>query len=81
YGYGPIFIAGDSEGDQNMMQDFKETEKVLIVNRLRKPTTDIGHFSKLAVDTYGQDSAKYLLQGRDANTGEFVPSYKSISYG
>ncbi|MCF9034373.1 haloacid dehalogenase-like hydrolase [Acinetobacter nectaris] len=81
YGYGPIFIAGDSEGDQNMMQDFKETEKVLIVNRLRKPTTDIGRFSKLAVDTYGQDSAKYLLQGRDANTGEFVPSYKSISYG
>lgn len=81
YGYGPIFIAGDSEGDQNMMQDFKETEKVLIVNRLRKPTTDIGRFSKLAVDTYGQDNAKYLLQGRDANTGQFVPSYQSISYG
>lgn len=81
YGYGPIFIAGDSEGDQNMMQDFKETEKVLIVNRLRKPTTDIGKFSKLAVDSYGQANAKYLLQGRDANTGEFIPSNKTLAFG
>lgn len=81
YHYGPIFIAGDSEGDQNMMQDFKDTEKVLIINRLRKPNTDIGRFSKLAVETYGQQDAKYLLQGRDANTGQFIPSNKSIAYG
>ncbi|MEB3754197.1 haloacid dehalogenase-like hydrolase [Acinetobacter sp. MD2(2019)] len=81
YGYGPIFVAGDSEGDQNMMQDFSETQKVLMVNRLRKPSTDIGQFSKLAVEQYGQANPKYLLQGRDANTGEFVPSNKSIAYG
>ena len=81
YGYGPVFIAGDSEGDQNMMQDFTDTEKVLIVNRWRKSTTDIGKFSKLAVDSYGQANAKYLLQGRDANTGEFIPSNKSLAFG
>ncbi|WP_227591403.1 HAD family hydrolase [Acinetobacter shaoyimingii] len=81
YGYGPVFISGDSEGDQNMMQDFKDTEKVLIINRLRKPTSDVGKFSKLAVDTYGQANAKYLLQGRDANTGEFIPSNKSLAFG
>lgn len=81
YGYGPVFIAGDSEGDQNMMQDFADTQKVLIMNRWRKPTTDIGQLSKLAVETQGQPNAKYLLQGRDANTGEFIPSQKSIAFG
>lgn len=81
YGYGPSFIAGDSEGDQNMMQDFTDTQKVLIVNRWRKPTTDIGQFSKVASDSYGTQNPKYLLQGRDANTGLFVPSTKSIAFG
>lgn len=81
YGYGPVFIAGDSEGDQNMMQDFADTQKVLIVNRWRKPTTDIGQLSKRAVEMLGQVNAKYLLQGRDANTGEFIPSHKSIAFG
>lgn len=81
YGYGPLFIAGDSEGDQNMMQDFTDTKKVLIINRLRKPTTDIGKFSALAVQSYGQANPKFLLQGRDANTGLFTGSTKSISYG
>ncbi len=81
YGYGPLFIAGDSEGDQNMMQDFTDTKKVLIVNRLRKPTTDIGKFSALAVQSYGQSNPKFLLQGRDANTGQFTGSINSISYG
>lgn len=81
YGYGPIFIAGDSEGDQNMMQDFADTQKVLIVNRLRKPSTDIGKFSQMAAQSYGQPNAKFLLQGRDANTGLFTGSIQSLSYG
>lgn len=74
YGYGPVFIAGDSEGDQNMMADFADTRKVLIVNRLRDPKTDIGRFSALAVQHYGQPGTRYLLQGRDDNTGQWVPS-------
>lgn len=81
YGYGPILIAGDSEGDQNMMQDFSDTKAVIIVNRLRSPSTDIGKFSKIAVETYGQPNAKYLLQGRNDNTGLFVPSQKSFKFG
>ncbi|MEB3767645.1 haloacid dehalogenase-like hydrolase [Acinetobacter sp. MD2] len=81
YGYGPILIAGDSEGDQNMMQDFSDTKKVIIVNRLRKPSTDIGKFSQLAVQSYGKTDAKFLLQGRDANTGLFTGSIKSLSFG
>ncbi|MBV5290824.1 MAG: haloacid dehalogenase-like hydrolase [Curvibacter lanceolatus] len=74
YGYGPVFIAGDSEGDQNMMADFSETQKVLIVNRLRDPKSAIGQFSALAVQNYGKPDSRYLLQGRDDNTGRFVPS-------
>jgi phosphoserine phosphatase len=81
YGYGPIFVAGDSEGDQNMMQDFADTKLVLVVNRLRKATTDVGKFSKIAVDTYKKPDAKFLLQGRDDNKGIFVPSQLHFKLG
>lgn len=79
YGYGPVFVAGDSEGDQNMMQDFVDTRTVLIVNRLKGQ--DIGKFAQLAVASHGQADAKYLLQGRNDNTGEFVPSQLHYKLG
>lgn len=79
YGYGPIFIAGDSEGDQNMMQDFKDTQLVLIINRLRG--SEIGQLSKKALETYGQTNGKYLLQGRDDNKGVFIPSQAHFKLG
>lgn len=81
HGYGPIMIAGDSEGDQNMMNDFDSIKINLIINRLRSAKNLIGQFSKTAVDTYGQPDAKFLLQGRDDNKGVYVPSQKSYSLG
>lgn len=81
YGYDPIFIAGDSEGDQNMMKDFDGVKLVLIINRLRSPKSIIGEFSKIAVDTYKKPDAKYLLQGRDDNKGTFVPSQLHYKLG
>ncbi len=81
YGYGPILVAGDSEGDQNMMADFPDTKLVLIINRLRSPESDIGKLSKIAVDTYGMADAKYLLQGRDDNKGTFVKSQLHYKLG
>jgi phosphoserine phosphatase len=81
YGYGPSFVAGDSEGDQNMMQDFPDTKLVLIVNRLRKPGTDIGKFCALAAETHGKTDAHFLLQGRDDNTGKFVKSQLHFKFG
>jgi phosphoserine phosphatase len=54
YGYGPVFVAGDSEGDQNMMQDFPDTRLSLIINRLRSQQSDIGRFSLTAVENYGK---------------------------
>lgn len=81
YGYGPAFVAGDSEGDQNMMADFADTQKVLIVNRLRDPATDIGKFSALAVRQHGEPGTRYLLQGRNDNTGDWVPSQLATPLG
>ena len=79
YGQGPIFVAGDSEGDMNMMQDFADTKQVLIVNRLKGK--DIATLSKQAVASYGKPDAKVLLQGRNDNTGEFVKSQNHIKFG
>ena len=81
YGYGPILVAGDSEGDQNMMGDFPDMKIGLIINRLRSSSTDIGKFSKMAVDSYGKQGAKYLLQGRDDNKGVFVKSQLHYKLG
>jgi phosphoserine phosphatase len=79
YGYGPSFVAGDSEGDMNMMQDFADTKLVLIVNRLKGK--DIDKLSKQAVASYGKPDAKILLQGRNDNTGEFIKSQAHIKFG
>jgi phosphoserine phosphatase len=82
YGYGPVFVAGDSEGDQNMLQDFADTRLSLIINRLRPPSTDIGKLSRRAAETYRRaGGVRYLLQGRDENTGRFLPSQASRRYG
>ena len=81
YGYGPCFIGGDSEGDQNMMQDFADTKLVLIVNRLRKPGTDLAKCCALAVEGHGKPDAKFLLQGRDDNTGSFLKSQLHVKLG
>lgn len=79
YGYGPIFVAGDSEGDMNMMQDFADTKLVLIVNRLKGK--DIDKLSRVAAANYGKDDPKVLLQGRDDNKGSFVPSQAHFKLG
>jgi phosphoserine phosphatase len=79
YGYGPIFVAGDSEGDMNMMQDFADTKLVLIVNRLKGK--DIDKLSRVAAANYGKDDPKVLLQGRDDNKGTFVPSQAHFKLG
>ncbi len=81
YGYGPTLVAGDSEGDQNMLQDFPDMKIGLIINRLRSPKTLIGAQSKIAVDMYGKPAAVYLLQGRDDNKGVFVPSQLHYKLG
>lgn len=80
YGYGPIYTAGDSGGDQNMMNDFEDMQLGLIVNRLKNKGL-LGEFSRDAAANIGTGESKYLLQGRDENTGLFINSEASILYG
>jgi phosphoserine phosphatase len=78
-GYGPLLVSGDSDGDYNMMTEFPDTKRVILVNRIK--TGLFGELCKQAVDTIGTDSPKYILQGRDENTGLWLPSEKMIKIG
>lgn len=76
---GPIFVAGDSQGDFNMITEYPDMKLGLIVNRYRKD--DFMSISQKAAATIGQPDAKYVLQGRDENLGVFRASEKSILLG
>lgn len=84
-GSGPLMVFGDSAGDWNMMTDWMdEGDTVLgvIFNRYRKPSSDpIWEGSYEAAQTIGDPDARFVLQGRDENTGELRPSEKSILLG
>ena len=79
YGYGPILVCGDSQGDYYMATDFPDTQVTLIINRLR--TDDFAKLSKLAIEQKGDENARYIMQGRDENKGEFIPQEETIKYG
>lgn len=92
YGYDPLFIAGDSPGDENMLADFDGIKLGLIINRLKdKYASDqknnmkgiiLGELYKQADNCYqNQKNCKYLLQGRDDNKGSFIPNRQYIKFG
>lgn len=76
----PIMVGGDSNGDYEMLSAYPGTKISLIINRV-KGGDKIGKLSKEAADTAGQKDERYFLQGRDNNTGKFLPSEKSILLG
>ena len=78
-GYGPVFVAGDSDGDYDMLRDFQETELGLIVNRLKKG--NIGALSKLAADSIKEAHPRFALQGRQESTGNWLPVETTLKYG
>lgn len=78
-GYGPIFVAGDSDGDYDMLRDFSDTELSLVVNRLKKGK--IGELSKQAADNLAQLHPRFVLQGRQESTGNWLPAETTIKYG
>ena len=84
-GAGPLMVFGDSAGDWNMMTDWMDdgdTVLGVIFNRYRKPSSDpIWEGSNEAAQTIGDADARFVLQGRDENTGELRPSEKSILLG
>lgn len=72
YGSGPLLVAGDSDGDQAMLQDFPETQISLIIDLQRSPSSKIGQLAQMARQQRGSSSARYLLQHRSESTGRFI---------
>lgn len=80
-GAGPIMVFGDSAGDYNMMTDFEDTQLGVIFNRYRKTSDPIHELSVKAAETIGQEAPEYVLQGRDNNTGQLIPTQYSRMLG
>jgi hypothetical protein len=81
YGYGPVFVAGDSQGDYNMATDFEETQLVLVLNRVRSLSDKITILAQKAADSIGDPDTKCVLQGRNENYGLFIPQESTIRFG
>ncbi len=75
----PLFSAIDSDGDYEMATEFPNTKLTLIWNRVKGG--DIGKLCQQAVDESISISTRYLLQGRNENSGEAIPCSESILLG
>ncbi len=75
----PLFSAGDSDGDAAMLTGFPDTKLSLIWNRVKGG--EIGELCKQAVAEMNSPDPRYILQGRNENTGLTFPSSGSVLYG
>ncbi len=75
----PVFSAGDSDGDYEMCTSFPCTKLTLILNRIKGGC--IGKLCKQAVDEKDNPNPRFILQGRNENTGLFLPCSESILLG
>jgi phosphoserine phosphatase len=78
-GRDPILVAGDSDGDVQMLSTLPGTKLGLILNRAKKGA--IGELCKKAVEQKDASEPRYIIQGRNENTGLFIPSEESILFG
>jgi hypothetical protein len=93
YASNPIIIAGDSDGDYNMITElsgmdgkniinnYKPVELVLLINRLKSGV--IGRIGAIGMDQLFHkklNSTKVVLQGRDENYGKWIPTEKTIKF-
>ena len=75
----PLFVAGDSDGDFEMMTQFPETKLIYLINRVKGG--DIGSLYKEALPGKAKPGRVVLLQGRDENTGLWRPFQETIKLG
>ena len=75
----PLFSAADSDGDYEMSTMFPDMKLTLIWNRVKGG--DIGKLCKKAVDEANLSTPRYILQGRNENTGIVMPYPESILLG
>lgn len=79
YGHGPIFIAGDSNGDFEMMTELDSVQLALVVNRVKGGK--IGQQITKGAEQMGKANPTVVLQGRDENTGMWIPNEATIRLG
>lgn len=77
--YDPLMSAGDSDGDYEMSTEFKDMKLTVVFNRVKGGP--IGELSKKSVEQQGEAYPRFILQGRDENTGVFRKSSESILLG
>lgn len=75
----PIFAAGDSDGDIEMLTGFPGMKLALIWNRAKGG--EIGDLCKKAAAEAENPNPRFILQGRNENTGMAIPSSGSILLG
>jgi len=75
----PLFSAIDSDGDYEMSTSFPDMKLTLIWNRVKGG--DIGTLCHQAIDEMNNANPRYILQGRNENTGMVIPSSESILFG
>ncbi len=94
YNANPIMIAGSSQGDYYMIAQFsglngvamlnkyKPVQLILVINRLKGKM--IGEICKIAAgQLFGKKtgSSVVVLQGRDENSGAWIPTEKTLKFG
>jgi len=72
----PLFSAGDSDGDYEMLTSFPNMKLSLIWNRVKGG--DIGELCIKAVEQSESSTPRFILQGRNENTGIVMPCSESI---
>lgn len=75
----PLFSAADSDGDYEMCTKFPDMKLSLIWNRLKGG--DISKLCAQALQEKESPAPRYILQGRDENTGVAIPFSESILLG
>ena len=75
----PLFSAGDSDGDYEMSTGFPDMKLSLIWNRAKDG--DIGKLCNMAIEQANSGKPRFILQGRNENTGVVMPGSASILFG
>ena len=75
----PISVFGDSTGDYNMMFDFDNLQLAVLFNVLSDDQTQ--EIVDQAIQSYGNDDARYVLQGRNEQLGRLQPSQGTLAIG
>lgn len=75
----PIFAAGDTDGDYEMLTGFPDMKLALVWNRVKGG--DIGSLCRQAVAEQESATPRFILQGRNENAGVALPGSASILLG